>query len=231
MTCRAPSGTLSWPRACRGAAWWRPTGPAGPLTWIFVQFGLGRLPLGSSGLGSGLPPPQLLLEALVKIPKFAGSHHSRVALGRFGEKGSTVAKLGSKGGCNRTRYHLVHRVVGVVALGVRAADPRRFQQLVLLFLLVGLLLLSVVLRTRLLGLSTPDGEAAPLRKGLLWISVPGRDVTSLSAQTGRALGPAVSLLLPAAPLPVSTRGSTEESGRRLGPPPPPHNTPDADPTG
>lgn len=142
-----------------------------------------------------------------------------------------MAKLGSKSGCNRTRYHLVHRVVGVVALGVCAADPRRFQQFFLLFLLVGLLLLSVVLRTRLLGLSTPDGEAAPLRKGLLWISVPGRDKTSLSAQTGRALGPAVSLLLPTAPLPVSTRRSTEESRRRLGPPPPPANTPDADRTG
>lgn len=52
----------------------------GALTWILVQLGLGRLPLGPGGLGALLPPPQLLLEALVQIPKFAGSHHRRVAL-------------------------------------------------------------------------------------------------------------------------------------------------------
>lgn len=68
-----------------------------------------------------------------------------------------------------TQHHLVHRVVGVVALRVCAADPRRFQELFLLFLLIPLLPLSVVLRKCLLGVATPGRKIAPLalREGLL----------------------------------------------------------------
>lgn len=124
---------------------------------------------------------------------------------------------------SRTQYHLVHGVVGVVALGVGAADPGRLQQLLLLPLLLPLLLLPVTLGQRLLGLSTPGGETAspPLRKGLLQVPGPGWGVVPLPAQTRRAPGPALLLLLPAAPLPVSARRSTEGSRRRSGPPTPP----------
>lgn len=53
---------------------------AGPLTQILIQFGLGRLPFGSSGFGSLLPPDQLLLKALVQVAQLAGPHHRRVSL-------------------------------------------------------------------------------------------------------------------------------------------------------
>lgn len=111
---------------------------AGALTRILVQLGLGRLPLGPGGLGSLLPPPQLLLEALVQIPKFAGSHHRRVALERVGIKAGLTGRnaWGQRAAGTRTRYHLVHGVAGVEALCVGAADPGRLQQLLLLSLLI-----------------------------------------------------------------------------------------------
>lgn len=53
---------------------------AEPPTWVLIQFGLGGLPLGPGGLGSFLPPHQLLLEAFVEVPQLAGAHHGGVAL-------------------------------------------------------------------------------------------------------------------------------------------------------
>lgn len=60
----------------------KPSGLAGPLTWIFIQFGFRRFPLRSCCLRSLLSSPELLLESFVKIPKFTGSDHSRVTLKR-----------------------------------------------------------------------------------------------------------------------------------------------------
>lgn len=59
--------------------------PVGPLTRIFVQLGLRRFPLGPRRLRSLLSSPELLLEALVKVPEFTGSDHRRVALRRSGK--------------------------------------------------------------------------------------------------------------------------------------------------
>lgn len=51
-----------------------------PQTWILVQFGLGRVPLGSSFLGSLLSPSELLFKPLVQITQFTGPHDCGVAL-------------------------------------------------------------------------------------------------------------------------------------------------------
>lgn len=75
----------------------KPSALVGPLTWIFVQFGLWRLPLGPRSLRSLLSSPELLLEAFVKIPEFTGSDHRRVALRRFGKiDGDNAAALWDK---------------------------------------------------------------------------------------------------------------------------------------
>lgn len=95
---------------------------------------------------------------------------------------------------------MVHGVIGVVALSVRAADPGGFQQLFLLFLLVPLLFL-------LLSLPLP----LSVSEGLLRVSAPDGDVAALSAQAGGALRPSVPLLLPATTFPVSARGTTAKA--------------------
>lgn len=93
------------------------------------------------------------------------------------------------------QYHLVHGVIGVVALSMRAADPGGFQQLLLLFLVVPLLFL-------LLSVPLP----LPVGEDLVGVSAPDGDVAALSARAGGALRPSVPLLLPAAAFPVSARG-------------------------
>lgn len=101
------------------------------------------------------------------------------------------------------QYHLVHGVIGVVVLSMRAADPGWFQQLFFLFLLVALLLLLLLLPVRTFPL--PLSLAVSLGERLLGVSAPDGGVAALSAQAGGALRPPVPLLLPAATFAVSAR--------------------------
>lgn len=101
---------------------------------------------------------------------------------------------------SRATHHLVHGVVGVVVLGVCAADPGGFQQLLFLPLLLCLLPLP---------LSLPLGERL--------VGVPaaaGRGVAALAALAGRGVRPALALLLPAAALPVPAGGAAGGGGGR-----------------
>lgn len=79
-------------------------------------------------------------------------------------------------------YHLVHGVVGVEVLSVSAADPGRFEQLVLFFLIVSFLFVPVSVSFTL-PFTLPF--TLSLRKGVFRISAPGRRITSLF--TRRAL--------------------------------------------
>lgn len=101
-------------------------------------------------------------------------------------------------------HHLVHGVVGVVALGMSAADPGGFQQLFLLLLLVGPLPLALPL-----SLTVPEG--------LVRVSTPERRVASLPARSRKeALRPPLLLLLPAASLPVSAcRATTHHKIKKI----------------
>lgn len=83
---------------------------------------------------------------------------------------------------------MVHGVVGVVALGVSAADPGGFQQLVLLLIPPVLLSLplSLSLPIRVFGVPASEGGVA-----------------SLPARPGGAVRPPLLLVLPATSLPVS----------------------------
>lgn len=100
---------------------------------------------------------------------------------------------------------MVHGVVGVVVLSVRAADPGGFQQLFFLLLLIHLLFFFLLLLLPV-SLPLPLPLSLSVSEGLLRVSAPHGGVAALPAQAGGALRPPVALLLPAATFPVSARG-------------------------
>lgn len=184
-------------------------------TRVLVQLGLGRLPHGPGGLGSVLPPHQLLLKALVQVPQFAGAHHGRVALEQSdlqGELSDTPTLL--RAACRQLKwagYHLVHGVVGVVALCVCAADPCRLQQQLLLVLLLLALLFLPLNRKNLLRFSAPCGAVSSAATAAA--ATAGTAAATFSAQTRGALRAPLPLLLPAAALPVSAGGAAAKRRR------------------
>lgn len=185
-------------------------------TRVLVQLGLGRLPPGPGGLGSLLPPHQLLLKTLVQVPQFAGAHHGRVALEQSdlqGDLSDTPMLL--RAACRQFKwggYHLVHGVIGVVALCVCAADPGRLQQQLLLVLLLLALLFLPLNRKHLLRFSAPGGDG-PAAATLTASIVAATTTAALSAQNRGALRAPLPLLLPAAALPVSARGAAAKRRR------------------
>lgn len=186
-------------------------------TRVLVQLGLGRLPPGPGGLGSLLPPHQLILKALVQVPQFAGAHHGRVALEQSDLQGDlcdTPTLL--RAACTQLKrggYHLVHGVVGVVALCVCAADPCRLQQQLLLVLLLLALLFLPLNRKHLLRFSAPGGAVSAAAAASTTTTTTSTAAAALSAQTRGALRAPLPLLLPAAALPVSAGGAAAKRRR------------------
>lgn len=103
-----------------------------------------------------------------------------------------------------SQYHLVHGVVGIVALGVGAPDPGRLEQ-VFLFLLVIALLLHLFPLPVPFPLPLPLFVPVSVAEGVVGVSAPDGGVAALSAQPRGALRPPVLLLLPATAFPVFAR--------------------------